>query len=820
MAFKVQPSFAAGELDPAMHELTTLQKYKTGLARLRGFCIGKTGRIISLPGTTFDIERKYPDHKVIVYYPEFSKYEVEFGAEYLRIHNLEDDTYVEVAHGIVEADLERVHFAYSGRYLYFACSGYFGFFRLVLGDLDPGDPDLDVRLFNSPMGAPGGLSGFDFTITPTGTPAGYDVEYVATYMTEDEESYMSYGIPVQGKLPVANNQYNTIDVIVTKPTSQIKKVREVRIYRRAKDGTDYGYIGSTDTIKTTGVMGTDTARTYTFRDIGGGADYTNTPPSEQEDFLADTTNYAMGNRQYTPDTIYVYQQRLILPGSLEKNKEVTFASRPGHHKNFLRDFPLSATSALAMKSGTSGTSQILRYLDMGGLAAFTTRGLYVTANGPLVPETASMNRRGNWVIDEKVEPLIVPGGFLFVEKSTGAVVQLNYSNELDGFSGGEITIYSDHLFRGKRVKSWAYQSGIVPLIWVVMDDGTCNILTYVPEQQMTAWSWVDTDGKYETVGVRKKLDGTHDVYFTVLRNGKRVREKLSDRFNIDFKEYNGAHGSVIIKHELSAQIEPVVPGEWDAEFYLSSIVPIFSNVAGQGAVGSIFRYFDEVTGVPIDFQVTQFIDGGQVRATTVDEMTYPSTQAGFGNYRTFYRTYTTVTGLSHLEGKEVYVRLDGFTEASPLELDEYGEKLYNTYVVTGGQITLQDGKRGAVIIVGLPQVQDFQLLDVDTVEQQPATLASVNLVKAYLKYFNSRGVYVADEFPEDDTTIGMIDSERQEGDDQTVLFNGVPQKPYTKRVEIKGAGSWKSHGKMCARNVSCNPVEILSIISDLEVDRR
>ena len=47
MAYKPQSSFAAGEFDPALHERTTLEKYRSGLSKARGIHIAKTGRILS-----------------------------------------------------------------------------------------------------------------------------------------------------------------------------------------------------------------------------------------------------------------------------------------------------------------------------------------------------------------------------------------------------------------------------------------------------------------------------------------------------------------------------------------------------------------------------------------------------------------------------------------------------------------------------------------------------------------------------------------------------------------------------------------------------
>ena len=56
MAYKIQASFTAGELDEALHERTNLEKYKRGLKTARNWIVGKTGRVLTRPATANHIE--------------------------------------------------------------------------------------------------------------------------------------------------------------------------------------------------------------------------------------------------------------------------------------------------------------------------------------------------------------------------------------------------------------------------------------------------------------------------------------------------------------------------------------------------------------------------------------------------------------------------------------------------------------------------------------------------------------------------------------------------------------------------------------------
>jgi hypothetical protein len=175
----------------------------------------------------------------------------------------------------------------------------------------------------------------------------------------------------------------------------------------------------------------------------------------------------------------------------------------------------------------------------------------------------------------------------------------------------------------------------------------------------------------------------------------------------------------------------------------------------------------------------------------------------------------TLTGLNHLNGFDVSVFVDGHVEGSPLN-----EEYTTTYTVSGGSITLNDSRRGAIITVGLPYAVDIETLDVDTVEQKPTLLESKLASRVFLKVFNSRGLYAGSEFPDADMNTGMADIESRVEEDDTDFLGNAAQQPYTRRVELSIPGDWDSNGRICLRQVDPLPFEILSIIPDLDIYRR
>lgn len=817
MAYAVQSSFSAGELDPALHERTTLDKYQTGLRVLRNAFIGKTGRPISRLGFSFVKSTRQSNKKSILYAPPFSNYLLELTEQNLRVHTLSSEAIEDVTiSNIFEADLPYVQFAPSNEFVYISCKGGKPLAKLYLGALNISDPLRDNRLqstteiFHVPLGP---------SVSSVNLGTGHDVEYKVTFVANGQESTQSLTIGTgTTKLPIAVAEKNTLTVTVTMvaPWNTIEPT-EVRVYRRPKDGQAFGFIGSSSTKTGTGPY------TFTFIDYGQASDYTHLPPI-YDISIENPTTRPSGNRA-NPPPLYVrpkaccvYQQRLIMGGD-EENLEAMYASRPAYHNNFLRDYPLSADSSLTFKSGTTGKAEVLRMVDNGGLLVFTTVGIYQHI-GALNPANVSLEKKGNWTIEETIPPLEVPGGLLFVDKSTNTVRNLIFSNEAGGFPGEEVSIFSNHLFVNKKIVSWAFQDGDTPLVWVVMNDGSLLSLTYQREHKMQAWAHHDSDKAFfESVTVSKNLQGKSTVYFIVKRGDNRYIERVTDRFVADLKQYVGMDSAISIggvtlkalSGGATFNIYPVTPDDWDGPLSLQCDLAAFTNTADNGAAGSIFRFFDK-DGSAIDLKVTTFISFTEVIVDVVNGLEFPSEQ----NLNiAIYKTYNVITGLDHLDGKSVSVLADGYVIASPLNTIEQLPEI----IVAGGSITLPADIRGAFIHIGLPFASDGETLDIDTVEQKPTLLESIIVNKVYAKVHKTRGLYFGPKLPDDDTVTGMEDPEVREENLEYGIIGNAPIKPYTKRMEITIENDWDSKGRVAWRSVDPLPYEILSMIPDVTVMR-
>jgi hypothetical protein len=144
------------------------------------------------------------------------------------------------------------------------------------------------------------------------------------------------------------------------------------------------------------------------------------------------------------------------------------------------------------------------------------------------------------------------------------------------------------------------------------------------------------------------------------------------------------------------------------------------------------------------------------------------------------------------------------------------EQNYPNVVVQNGQLTLPNGKLGAIITVGLPITIDIQTLDIDTVEQKPTKLESKIVHKVWIKVFNSLAMYVGSFLQLNNSVYGMVNPFVRTEDINTGNIGNAAMTPQTKMYDFAIPNDWKSNGRISIRQVDPLPLEILSITPDLE----
>jgi hypothetical protein len=161
-----------------------------------------------------------------------------------------------------------------------------------------------------------------------------------------------------------------------------------------------------------------------------------------------------------------------------------------------------------------------------------------------------------------------------------------------------------------------------------------------------------------------------------------------------------------------------------------------------------------------------------------------------------------LSGIDHLEGKDVCVFGDGFVVASP------NNPAYPVYTVTAGAITLD--KPYAVIHVGLPYLPDLETLNIDSVSNE--TMADKKIIISNVTMFvkKTRGVWVGARPPSDDETNPLEGLEEYKARNEEVYDEPIALRG--DQIEIKNQPEWNNNGRVFVRQVDPLPLTVLAIM--------
>lgn len=844
-------SFASGELDPSLHDKTDIKSYFSGLKTARNVVLSKTGRIINSSGSWFDLVSSGK----CAYYA-FSQY-ITYGAPYIAgTSGIEDflivinttdlfvyradyelNTFTEVftiGNAQTQDEIDAIRFDKykltvndngteelnnfevliiknrlndTLQYLQLTAPTIIvpTEYQAIFNSINYNDyPLITSTLLGSGLG-----THLEYTNTPSATMAtrtGHEVVYGFTAVTVNGVESPIFPIAKYRYTGDAPGVFTTSIRLSTGTEETVFSIKdfyinnyskfgyvigELRIYRKPINAEYYGLVASVENNNDY-ITVTNYATTL-HSDYGQNVDYTNPPPekSKRLDKFIDLVSLI------PTDTAY-YNERMLM-----WKDDYIFFSKTSNPSYFLRDFPLSETTALFFQLGNNQVTSTIHYvIELSGLYVFTSNGVYFGGQeSPISSLNPILKKVNDSVIDKDINPIVTPYGILFVDESTGSIKTLSYDDSTRSVVDVDMSYYSNHIFYGKRVVAWAFNPGDVPYLFVVLNDGTAATLTYSTDEKMVAWTRHDTDGLYKDVRSFKNIVNNKSYLITlVYRNGQYLIETLSKRVLIDVDtKRTFSHSSVSFKLSTTDTISLTTfgGGTWsDPLKFTGAVLPALST-----NVGSTFIAYNSTKSESV-YLTLMSVNGGLTEAVFQPDQTLPvGLQSGTF---TVYLCHTVVTGLAHLNGKDVSVISDNAVISSP----NNDHASLTTLTVSGGSITLPSPRYES--IVGLPYTSDVETLEIDS-KDGTLSLDSKIVNDALVRFVRTRGVYIGGSFPADDKVVGMEEPDWWNSNDTVNL----PLGEKTGNERVRPNSDWQLRGKLCLRQVDPLPFEVASIIVDV-----
>ena len=577
--------------------------------------------------------------------------------------------------------------------------------------------------------------------------------YVVTYLSaEGEESLPSPEVTVDGVATLTKTDYSRITIAQPLPAGVVA----CQVYKLF--GGAYGLMGLC---------------VSQFDDTGQAPKVDNPPPQARDPFAGENNAPACGA---------YWEQRLALAGSANAPETVE-VSQPGRPDNFGRSSPPRDDDAITFTPKGDRVRRIRHMLGGTDLLLFSEGSVLVARRGESAL-TPALEGGVQQILARGiggVRPLAIDTGAVFVGAEGRSVRHLDAQ-----YSETEISLASEHLFRGRTVVDWAYAEAPWSLLWLAMSDGRMVMLSLLPKQGIVGWTRASTSGLVGSLCAVS--EGTEDVLYL------RTRRWLRGAWRY------------CIERMASRQIEDVRDAYFlDCGLSLDDPRPIVALGLTDPATVTVSN-FELVVGDVFELNGTGIaaLDGQRFRAlsaganvpvavgTTDLEAEEPALDwTGLGPWRgegVLRKTVSTVTGLAHLAGESVMVLNDGSVEGP--------------YTVTAdGTIAL--AHRGARVHIGLSYASEGETLDVP--EGAEGSGRRKRVTDLHLRVRDTRGLKVG-------SRGGPLDAPKPRQDEAW----GEPTRPRTELIELPVTPEWDLGGRLRFVQDQPLPAELVSLSPQFE----
>jgi len=547
-------------------------------------------------------------------------------------------------------------------------------------------------------------------------------------------------------------------------------------------------IYATDNFGVFGFVGATTKNVFDDKNIE--PDYSVTPPRLFNPF--DT--FIDGGVNLQPSTVGYFQQRRVFANS-NRFPNRFWMSQIGHFSNLSRAIPPLDDDSIVASIAARRINEIRHILPLSDLAMLTSGGEYrvFAQEGVITPTTVNL-RPQSYYGSTKVRPIVAGEAGLFV--TPGQFIRdLKYQFAEDKLVGRDLTVLARHLFRYNTIIDWDFAPAPDAIAFIVRNDGMGLFLTYMPEQEVQAFSRATTRGKYLSTCV--VAENERDVVYMAVRrviNGNTVVfiERQADG------DYESVQDAFCVDAGLTLDAPITITGMTAAD---PVVVTAPSHGLSNGDtvdISGVFEVADTNTGE----QLSADYNGLTFTVANVTTNTFELQNAGSDYDGSAFAAYssggvvrkavTTVSGLWHLEGAAVVAAANGYSVKG--------------LTVTNGSITLPTP--ASRIHVGLPYTPRLLTLPLASYANSGETVRSklMNINRLSVEVERTMGLWFGPDF----------DSMREAKFGLPARW-GQELPMVTELINVTMKGDWSRDKQIAIEQRDPLPLTILGLIPDVAV---
>jgi hypothetical protein len=435
---------------------------------------------------------------------------------------------------------------------------------------------------------------------------------------------------------------------------------------------------------------------------------------------------AFSNTDGWPSVVTFHQDRLSFMEAPGEPQGV-FMSARGNYDFFAPteyDGEVEPQNALTFFLDSNTVNKIFWALPIGRSLVLGTANsewtIGANTSGEALTATTAVAQEGTTFGSAAIRAIKVNNTALFIGKTERTMGKVGYSFENDSYSADSMNLLADHIMFG-GVREIAYAGEPDNRVYVVMRDGRLLTVTYKPEQNVSGWASIKTNGRVLSCCVIPSFDGAdNDLYLTVEREIDGVKYKFTEVQDNDFRFAD----SIEDAHFLDCA------AKYDGRIYPDASLVISGATGEVTIIASVSSFSNAKVSdyIRIDGSIAQIdsIDSDtELTATVLSDYTFPLT-AKSGEWELLIRR-SSLSGLWHLEGEEVTILADGATHPAR--------------TVTNGSISLDDSYH--VIHVGLGYVGRIVSRMFEAGSQTGSAQGKIKRInRAVLQLFDTLGGWV------------------------------------------------------------------------------
>jgi hypothetical protein len=723
----IMTNFSSGELSPRLDGRVDLQQYYNACRTLENMVVTSHGNADRRPGTYYVATAKTLGDKVrlIPYIKDASnKYILEFGDEYIRVYKDHDQVTgpYEIVSPYAVEDLFELKFYNNKNELYIVHPSY-ALRKIVCTD------DTHFTL-STPT-----LTGWDESTVKNITGATNASPIVITSV--------AHGFVNGDKVFIKDIEGSIIHPPQT--GGSIFNFSDISIVVGMIEINDCSFEVANKTADTFELKGTDGTNYKTY--VSGGT------VRKVGSIFASADNY--------PACLTFFEGRMIIANT-NNNQNKIFGSK----SNEYTDFEFGVNDGDAWEYGVP-TENAIRWLTAKSDILIGTEGdEWILSGGgyPITPTNVTLKRQSSYG-SANIQALPINENIFYIQKGFRKIREFGYNRDQDTYLSPDVTNLAEHV-SNSGISCVAIQQNPDTIFWGVTNDGDLIGLTYERMYGIMGWHRHLFDGVVESIAIIP-LD-EDEIWISIKRTIEGVDYRYIEYFKPrDFGEDQTDCFFVNSGITFDGGDPVVITGATKAD-------PIVITAVAHGFLNDQLVKIVDVEGMTELNQRVYMVknktaDTFELSLTDESDMIDSSLFTTYTSGGTAAKVWTSLTGLDHLEGKEVSMLCDGAVQPNK--------------TVVSGEIELK--YEANKIHVGLPFTSKLKPMRLEAGSGDGTAQGKTKKIHGLtLRFYKTIGCKVGPDEDSQEIIVFRLGSDLM--DNPTELFTGDKNLAFPGRYETDG----------------------------------